>query len=213
MSEEPRSPVRLFMVDDHPAVREGLRLLLEQEGIAICGEAGDSAAALREIPASSPDLVMVDLSLGRESGLVLLRELARSVHKVPLLVYSMHEDAFHIGQALAAGASGYATKREISAVLAQAIRELLAGRRYVSPRARDALGAVPPGQQKPEPLSPREIQIYQFLGEGYSTAGIAEELGVSRRTVDSYYARILDKLDASGMEDLRRRAAADRLPE
>lgn len=213
MSGDSRAPVRLFMVDDHPAVRQGLRLLLEQEGILICGEAGDCATALQEIPVSSPDLVMVDLSLGKESGLTLLRSLAGLAREVPLLVYSMHEDSFHIGQAFSSGASGYVTKREISSVLTLAIGELLAGRRYASPRAEAILGAVPAEGATTEPLSPRELQVYRFLGEGYTTAGIAEELGVSRRTVDSYYARILEKLELHGMEELHRRAAANRIVE
>lgn len=206
-----RSPIRLFMVDDHPAVRQGLRLLLAQEGMAVCGEAGDSATALASLPASSPDLVMVDLSLGKESGLALLRGLATAVPGVPLLIYSMHEDAFHVRQAFAAGAHGYVTKRELTEVLTEAISELLAGRSFRSPRVLEALEASPAGGQDPEPLSPRELQVYKFLGEGYAAPAIAEELGVSRRTVDSYFARILEKLNARGMEELRRRAAADRV--
>ncbi len=213
MSGDAPPPIRLFMVDDHPAVRQGLRLLLEQEGIVICGEAGDTDAALEQIPAASPDLVMVDLSLGKESGLTLLRTLTSLVSGVPLLVYSMHEDAFHIEQAFSAGASGYVTKREISSVLTFAIGESLAGRRYASPRAKSVLEAMPPHARGAEPLSHRELQVYKFLGEGYTTAAIAEDLGVSRRTVDSYYARIQEKLGAHGMEELRRRAAAARAAE
>jgi DNA-binding NarL/FixJ family response regulator len=201
------------MVDDHPAVREGLRLLLEQEGMLICGESGEVETALKEVPAASPDLVMVDLSLGQESGLTLLRSLSGLVPEVPLLVYSMHEDSFHIEQAFAAGASGYVTKREVSAMLTLAIGELLAGRGYASPRAERLLGAVPHEERRAEPLSPRELLVYRLLGEGYATAGIAEELAVSRRTVDSYYARILEKLCIHGMEELRRHAAANRLAE
>lgn len=213
MSGDAPAPIRLFMVDDHPAVRQGLRLLLEQEEIVICGEAGDTATALEEIPTSSPDLVMVDLSLGKESGLDLLRRLAGLAPGVPLLVYSMHEDSFHIGQAFSAGASGYVTKREISSVLTRAIGELLAGRPYMSPRAQDIAGTVPAQPSPSESLSQRELQVYRCLGEGFTTAGIAEELGVSRRTVDSYYARILEKLGVRGMEELRRRAAAARIVE
>jgi DNA-binding NarL/FixJ family response regulator len=202
--------VRLFMVDDHPAVREGLRLLLEQHGVVICGEAGDAAAALAGISTASPDLVMVDLSLGTESGLPLLRTLVGCTPRVPLLVYSMHEDAFHVEQAFAAGASGYVTKRESSALLMQAIGELLAGRRYSSPRVQEVLGSASSEPTSTEPLSPRELMVYGLLGEGYGAPAIAGELGVSRRTVDSYFARILEKLHVHGMEALRRRAVADR---
>jgi two-component system, NarL family, invasion response regulator UvrY len=204
------APVRLFMVDDHPGVREGLRLLLEQHGFVICGEAEDITTTLTAISAAAPDLVMVDLSLGNESGLTLLRAVARLLPGVPLLVYSMHEDAFHVQQALAAGALGYVTKREISSLLIRAIEELLAGRRYSSPRAQQALEALPAERREAQPLSPRELLVYELLGEGYSTRAIAEELGVSRRTVDSYFVRILEKVDSPGVEALRRRAVAGR---
>jgi DNA-binding NarL/FixJ family response regulator len=203
--------VRVFLVDDHPAVREGLRLLLEQQGIAICGEAGDAGAALAAIPATAPDLVMVDLSLGPESGLELLRALSVRARSVPLLVYSMHEDPFHVQQAFANGALGYVTKREVSALLVLAIGELLAGRRFASPRALAQLGAAPDGRAF-EPLSTRELEVYTLLGEGYGALAIAEELDVSRRTVDSYFSRILEKLGVPGMEALRRRAVTDRAP-
>ncbi|MCU0291525.1 MAG: response regulator transcription factor [Thermoanaerobaculaceae bacterium] len=210
MKDRPGAAVRLFVVDDHPVVREGLRLLLEQQGIVVCGEAGDATTALAAIPAASPDLVLVDLSLGQESGLGLLRAVAGLLPRVPRLVYSMHEDAFHVQQAFAAGASGYVTKREISGLLALAIAEVLAGRRYASPRAEAVLGTVTAEARLAEPLSPRELEVYRLLGEGYSAPGIAAELGVSRRTVDSYFARILEKLHLHGMEALRRRAAVDR---
>jgi len=211
VTDRPGAEVRLFMVDDHPAVREGLRLLLEQQGIAICGEAGNAATALAAVGPASPDLVMVDLSLGEESGLALLRSLAALVPRVPLLVYSMHEDAFHVRQAFVAGASGYVTKREISALLTAAIGELLAGRRYASPRAQSVLGPAAAGATASDPLSPREFEVYTLLGSGFSAQAIATELGVSRRTVDSYFARILGKLHVAGMEALRRRATADRV--
>jgi DNA-binding NarL/FixJ family response regulator len=205
--------VRLFLVDDHPAMREGLRLLLELQGIVVCGEAGDASTALRTVAAAAPDLVLVDLSLGQESGLTLVCALPGLVPGVPLLVYSMHEDSFHVQQAFSAGASGYVTKREVTALLAEAIRELLDGRRFASPRVAEVLEAQAAEGGRVEPLSPRELQVYRLLGEGYSTPAIAQRLGVSRRTVDAYFARILDKLEVPGMEALRRRAVANRTPE
>jgi DNA-binding NarL/FixJ family response regulator len=209
LTAESGCAVRLFLVDDHPAVREGLRLLLEQQGIVVCGDAGDAATALVSIPAAAPDVVMVDLSLGHESGLFLLRELAGLLPAVPLLVYSVHEDSFHVRQAFAAGAAGYVTKREVSALLRVAIGEVLAGRRYASPRVAEVLAALLSGEGGTGSLSPRELEVYGLLGEGFGALAIAERLGVSRRTVDSYFARILEKLVVPGMEELRRRAIAD----
>jgi len=205
-----RTARRLFLVDDHPTLREGLRLVLQHHGFEVCGEAGDSSPALAAILDSAPDLVMVDLSLGEESGLVLLRSLADRFPTVPLLVYSMHADAFHVGQALAAGASGYVTKREASEHLVRAVEELLAGRSWVSPAVQAILDDGSAAARKDEPLSPRELTIYSLLAQGYGTPAIADRLGVSRRTVESYFARILAKLGLSGMEALRRRVAGGR---
>ena len=204
-----RAP-RVFLVDDHPGVRVGLRLLLAQAGIAVCGEADGPAGALGGVREAAPDLVVVDLSLGEESGLSLLRTLDGVLPGVPLLVYSMHEDPFHVQQAMSAGASGYVTKREVAELLVHAVGELAAERPYMSPRAAQAPHAAPPSAVPPEPLSTRELEVYGFLGRGYSTLAIAGELGVSQRTVGSYYARILKKLGVAGMEALRRRAAMDR---
>ncbi len=201
--------VRLFMVDDHPAVRQGLRLLLEQEGMSICGEASDASSALEDIARTAPDVVMVDLSLGRESGLDILRTLKDAGCRSPLLVYSMHEDAFHIQQALASGAFGYVTKRELPGVLTLAIRKVLTGEQYLSPKSRSVLETVSRGTGGMA-LSDRELKVYQYLGRGYSTVGIAQELGVSRRTVDTYYVRIMSKLRLHGMDELRRHAVANR---
>jgi len=210
LSDEAGVSIRLFLVDDHPAVREGLRLLLEQHGMEVCGEASDVAGTLAAIAGTAPDLAVVDLSLGEDSGLDLLRALGRLLPSVPLLVYSMHEDAFHVQQAFAAGARGYVTKREISTQLADAVFEVLPGRRCTSPRARAALAESSSGGQNTRALSPRELVVYRLLGRGYSSHAIAVELGVSRHTVDSYFVRILEKLDAPGMEALRRRAISEK---
>ena len=110
---------------------------------------------------------------------------------------------------MSAGASGYVTKREVAELLVHAVGELAAGRPYTSPRAALALAAAPTSAVPPEPLSTRELEVYGFLGRGYSTPAIARELRVNPRTVDSYYARILEKLGVAGMEALRRRAAMD----
>lgn len=215
MTEASARPARLFVVDDHPALREGLRLLLEHQGFTVCGEAEDVASALGGILDTAPDLVTVDLSLGSEDGLTLVRALAERLPGVPVLVYSMHEDAVHVRQALAAGAAGYVTKREVPAHLTRTVAELLAGRRSSSPSAQEVLAAVPVAAavkaRRAEPLSPRERLIYSLLGQGYGTPAIAGRLGVSRRTVESYFARILVKLGLPGMEALRRHVAAERL--
>jgi len=199
--------IRALIVDDHPAVRQGLGLLLGPEGITVCAEAGGRAEALARIEECRPDLVLVDLSLGEEDGLVLIADLDE--HAVPTLVYSMYEDGRHVESAFAAGALGYVTKRELRQVLVQAIREVAAGRRFVSPKAALALADhIAEGQTEAShgELSNQERLVYRLLGEGESTSGIAAAMNISTRTVESYYSRILVKLGLDGMRELRRNA-------
>jgi two-component system, NarL family, invasion response regulator UvrY len=198
---------QLLLVDDHPAVREGLALLLASEGFAICGEAGSRAEALARIAECPPTLVVLDLSLGEEDGLELLPDLRAG--GIPALVYSTHGDVAHVEQALKAGALGYVTKSDVPEVLVQALREVAAGRRFVSPHAgralAEGLGQRGAGETDPE-LSEQERRVYSLLGRGEGTLEIAAALRISGKTVESYYARILDKLGLETMRELRQHA-------
>ncbi len=201
--------IRVLLVEDHPAVREGLVLLLAPEDIVVCAEAGERAEALWRLEKRRPDLAIVDLSLDGEDGLALITELHQ--REVPVLVYSMHKDARHVQGAIAAGALGYVTKRELHGVLVQAIREVAAGRRFVSPCAAVALAeslTESSGDDGAEKLSPHERNVYELLGKGADTSDIAAALRITNRTVESYYSRILIKLDLNGMHELRRHAIA-----
>lgn len=200
-------PIRILLVDDHPAVREGLSLLLAPEGIEVCAEAGGRADALARVGERRPDLAIVDLSLDGEDGLALVADLHERA--VPVLVYSMHTDAQRVGSAFAAGALGYVTKRALHGVLVQAIREVAAGRRFVSPVAAAALAeglAGSPADDAVQKLSAHERKVYELLGQGEGTFEIAAALRVSSHTVESYYERIKVKLNLNGMYELRRRA-------
>ena len=201
------SPIRVLLVDDHPAVRQGLALLLAPEGVQVCAEADGRANALAHVEKRRPDLAIVDLSLDGEDGLALIADLHQ--RDVPVLVYSMHNDARRIGSAFAAGALGYVTKREFQSVLVHGIREVAAGRRFVSPIATEALAeslTVSPDADPLHGLSPHEGTVYKLLGQGADTSDIASDLRISRHTVESYYSRILVKLDLNGMHELRRHA-------
>jgi DNA-binding NarL/FixJ family response regulator len=200
-------PIRVLLVDDHPAVREGLALLLAPEGIEVCAEAGGRADALARVEERPPDLAIVDLSLDGEDGLALISDLHRRA--VPVLVYSMHTDARRVGTAFEAGALGYVTKRAFHGILVQGIREVAAGRRFVSPGAAAALAgslAGSPPEDAVQNLSPHERSVYELLGQGQNTFDIAAALHVSSHTVESYYERIKVKLDLNGMHELRRHA-------
>jgi DNA-binding NarL/FixJ family response regulator len=201
------SPIRVLLVDDHPGVRQGLALLLAPEGIEACAEAGGKAQAMEYVGKCRFELAIIDLSLDGEDGLTLVAELHQ--RSVPVLVYSMHKDAQHVGEAFAAGALGYVTKREHHAVLVQAIRDVAAGRLFVSPQAAGALAERLTGMtadDSVQKLSPHERRVYELIGRGEDIFDIAAALRISHHTVETYYGRILVKLNLNGMHELRRHA-------
>jgi DNA-binding NarL/FixJ family response regulator len=206
MEGEAARSCRVFVVDDHPAVREGLALLLGQRGITLCGEAADAAQTLARLGEAQPDVTLVDLSLQRASGIALIEALHG--HGQAVLVYSMHEDAVHIKRAFAAGAGGYVSKREGTEALVQAIHEVAAGRRYLSRRVQNALvgGESDSAEARLLGLSDRETLVLRWLGQGDSGDEIARRLHISPRTVETYCGRIMEKLGLAGMKELRRYA-------
>ena len=191
---------RLFLVDDHPLVRTALAQLLAGAGFDPAGQAGTSAEALAHPALAASHLAVVDLALGEEGGIDLIRKLRARGQAV--LVYSMHEESHVIRRALEAGAGGYVTKREAAESLATAIRAVLAGARYLSPRAEAALQELTPV----DGLSGQQQQIYRLLGQGAANEDIARQLGISVRTLESYCVRIMDKLGTQGVKELRRQA-------
>jgi two-component system, NarL family, invasion response regulator UvrY len=202
----PETPIRILLVDDHPAVRQGVAVLLAPDGIEVCAEAGNGAAALARLSESHPDLAVVDLSLDGEDGLPLVTEFtARGLNT---LVYSMHEDARRVHAAFNAGALGYVTKREFHGVLVQGIREVAAGRRFVSPKAAAVLvDSQAPGTTRR--VSPREDHVYRLLGQGLNAAEIAAQLEISGHTAETYFSRLRNKLNLKTMHELRRHAIND----
>ncbi len=199
--------IRTLIVDDHPAVRRGLALLLMSEGVDVCAEATGRVDALSRLKERYPDLAIVDLSLDHEDGLGLVADLRE--RKVHVLVYSMHSDPRRVSGAISAGALGYVSKREVEGVLVQAIREVAAGRRFLSPAAAASLAESVARSQSDDAvqkLSPHERSVYDLLGQGADTFEIADALQITNHTVDSYYGRILQKLELGGMHELRRHA-------
>ncbi len=192
------SPTRVFIVDDHPLVREWLSNLLRQSGnVFVSGfaETGrDGLAAMRIDP---PDVAIVDLALQNSSGLDLIKDLAEQLPAVLVVVLSMHEEMFYVERAFRAGARGYVTKRESTEQIVEAVREVAAGSIYASRPilarlAERMVGTTFTGSV--ESLSDRELEVFDRLGSGHSTRRIAEELSVSIKTVQAYCARIKEKL-------------------
>ena len=192
---------RVFCVDDHPLVREWLAGLVALEpDLEICGQAEDAPSALAAIPLACPEVVTVDLSLPRGSGLELIKDLRAQEPRLRLLVLSMHDEVSTAERAFRAGANGYVVKRESSTKIVEAIRTVLAGRTYVGASLSAELASRIPirglqiGQEPEEVLSDRELEVFRLRGQGCETRAIAESLGVSIKTIGSYDARIKLKL-------------------
>ena len=204
---------KVFLVDDHPLVREWLAHLINQQpDLLVCGEAESAPQALQAIAATKPHVAIVDLTLKNSSGIELIKSLKQGQPGVAVLVLSMHEEAHYAERALRAGAKGYIMKRETTKKVIGAIRRLLEGKVYVSDTmaetlaAQFAAGKKLAHQSPVEQLSDRELEIFERLGQGRSTRQIAEELRISVKTVQAYCARIKEKLNLDGATALLREA-------
>jgi len=205
------APKRIFVVDDHPLVRERLaQLIAQQADLTVCGEADSASAALMGLAFAPADLVIVDLSLQDSAGLELIKALQRLHSSLPVLVLSMHDESLYAERVFRAGARGYINKRESAQKVIDAIRRVLEGKLYVSEKAAEILaGRTMRGTiERPpiERLSDRELEVFEKLGQGIGTRQISEEFRVSIKTVQAYCARIKEKLDLGSATELLREA-------
>ncbi|HEY1892116.1 MAG TPA: response regulator transcription factor [Steroidobacteraceae bacterium] len=212
-SPETRTRKRIFLVDDHPLVREWLTQLIDQQpDLTVCGEAGSASAALAALGTASADLAIVDLSLENSAGLDLVKSLQKLTPAVRALVLSMHDESLYAERAFRAGARGYVNKRESAQRVVEAVRRVLDGKLYVSEKAAEILaaqtarGRAPPDQPAIERLSDRELEVFEKLGQGIGTRQIAEDFSVSIKTVQAYCARIKEKLNVGSATELLREA-------
>ena len=202
---------RVFVVDDHPVVRDGLRGVIEQQpDLMVCGEAAEAAEALANIPSASPDLVLVDLSLAHSSGLDLLKDLVIQHPAIAIIVLSMHDEMIYADRVLRAGARGYLMKAESSQCLLTAIRRVLAGKVFVSDNVMTSIAAKL-GKYKSDVapvkrLSDRELQVFELMGQGMSTSAIAKQMHLSMKTVQAYVARAKEKFGVPSLKELLREA-------
>ena len=192
----------VFIVDDHPLVREGLtNLINRQSDLIVCGEAKDSAEAIAGIAKERPDVAIIDISLTNESGLELIKHLVRQFPQVAFIVLSMHDEALYAERALRAGARGYVMKHETSKSVLASIRRVLGGEIYGSERIvnRMALRLTSSGRavaRSPvERLSDRELEILELIGKGRDVREIAKLLHLSPKTVETHRAHIKEKLN------------------
>jgi len=207
------SPKRIFLVDDHPLVREWLTNLINQQpGLRVCGEAENGQEARERIFDLRPDVAIVDISLKDSSGIELIKDLKRGCPEVAVLVLSMHEEPHYAERALRAGARGYVMKRETTKKVITAINQVLAGKLCVSETVAAAMasqfveGKTLATNSPVEQLSDRELEVFEMLGQGRTTRQIAETLHLSLKTVQAYCARVKEKLNLTSATELLREA-------
>lgn len=203
----------VFIVDDHPIVRQGLCSLLEaQPDLYVCGESDNAGEALRAVETSRPDVMIVDVSLKGTDGLELTKSVRAIDNEIPILIVSMHDEALYAERALRAGANGYVMKQQVSDKVVEAIRQVLRGDIYVSDDIRRRILLGMRGKQTSEEktpmerLSDRELEVFRLLGNGHTTRRIAEELHLSIKTVETYRAHIKEKLSLDNATELLRYA-------
>ncbi len=204
---------KIFLVDDHPIVREGLSLMINREAdLVVCGEAEEALSAQQAVAVAKPDLLIVDISLNGPDGLDLLKSLRLHYPNLPVLILSMHDEVIYAERALRAGANGYIMKQEATERVLVAVRQILAGKVYVSDRIANRMlqqyisGATPAKRSPIAGLSDRELEVFRLIGEGHSTRRIAEELHLSVKTVESYQANIKEKMALKSGRELVQRA-------
>jgi DNA-binding NarL/FixJ family response regulator len=204
-----KTGTRIFLVDDHPLVRERLaEIINREEDLQVCGEAEDRHNALDRISRCTPELVVVDLTLKNSDGLELIKDIRSRWPKMRVLVVSMHDESLYAERVIRAGASGYITKQEATRNILVALRHVLGGSVYLNEKIvttilnrltrRKSIPQTSPG----ELLTDRELQVLEMTGHGFSIRQISEHLHIGVKTVETYRTRIREKLELKQPADL-----------
>lgn len=190
---------KVFIVDDHPVVRQGLAAFINgEDDFTVCGDAEDAETAIRRISSLEPDIIIADLSLKGTGGIELTSAI-KARFDIPVLVLSMHDENFYAERAIRAGARGYIMKKESMEVVIKALRDILDGRVYVSNELKERLlgrllASTDANQSPLDCLTNREMGVFQLIGGGLSNRHIAQKLSLSVKTVETYRSRIIEKL-------------------
>ena len=207
--------IRVLIADDHAVLRAGLRMLIgAQPDLEVVGEAADGDAALRKALETRPDVVLMDITMPGSGGLKAIERIREECPKTRVLVLTMHDVPAYLRSALAAGASGYVVKSAADSELLSAIRSVHRGRTVLDPAlaatvVQSALGKRAVGSQAGvpvNPLSPREREVLDLVAQGYTNQQIADRLGLSIKTVETYRTRLVEKLGLRSRADLVRYA-------
>lgn len=216
MSGERKHPVKkkrtVFVIDDHPIVREGLtRLINGEPDLFVCGAAEDIYEALRSMEVLKPDIAIADISLKGPDGIELIKHLKTRIPGLPVLVLSIHDESIYAPRALRAGARGYMMKQEATENVLVALRRVLTGEVYLSDRMANKMlqqfvGTGGTLKFPVDRLSDRELEVFRLIGQGHGTRRIAEELHLSVKTVESYREHIKEKMLLDDASELVRYA-------
>lgn len=205
--------IRIIIVDDHPIVRQGLAELINQEkDIEVCGQAEDAPQAMKTIRALKPDLVIVDVSLKKTSGIELIKDIKAQYPNLCVLTLSMHDESLYAERALRAGAKGYIMKQETTEKIVAAIHKILSGQLYISDRMsarmlrKLVVGGTDLDSSPINRLSDRELEVFTLLGQGHGTRQISEQLHLSIKTIETYRSHIKEKLDLADSTELLQHA-------
>jgi len=208
-----KSKTKIFLVDDHPLVREWLTNLIHQQpDLIVCGESEDAPHALQAVAALKPDVAIVDISLKQGSGIELIKNLKALDPNLAIIVLSMHDERLYAERALRAGARGYIMKRETAKKIIMAIRQMLEGKIYMSESLAAIFaekfvdGRLLTSGSLVDQLSDRELEVFQLLGKGYETRQVAQMMMVSMKTVQAHCAHIKEKLKLTNAAELLREA-------
>ncbi len=210
----PSAKQKIFLADDHPITRQGIAVLINREpDLEVCGEAASAALALDLIQKLKPNLAIIDISLKTSSGLELIKNLKALQPQLSILVMSMHDETLYAERALRAGAMGYVMKQDASEKVLSAVRTVLKGDFFISDKIKTRMLQQTVGHRRPdvtaspvETLSDREMEVFQLIGNGYSTREIATQLNLSVKTIDSYREHLKLKLHLGSGADLVRYA-------
>jgi len=200
-------------VDDHPVVRHGLAQVINRESdMRICAEAGNIAEALSAMNRHKPDVVVIDITLQRDNGLELIKQIKANGGAARALVTSMHDEAVYAERSLRAGAMGYLNKSRSLEELVTAIRQVIRGKVYLSDTMTDRMmqqvigRAETPNRPVSDRLSDRELEVFELLGKGLTTREIADSLHLSVKTIDTHREHIRKKLGLRNRIEIVRRA-------
>jgi DNA-binding NarL/FixJ family response regulator len=200
----------VIIVDDHPIVRQGFVLLINQEhDLFVSGQAEDACSALSLISEKKPDIVLVDITLKNSNGIELIKDIKARFPQIKTLVISLHDENIYAERAIKAGASGYIMKAEATEKVMDAIREVLSGSIYLSSAIRTRMlkqyaGNKESGKGKNpvDLLSDREFEVFDLIGKGNKTGEIAERLNLSVKTIETYKENIKKKLELKNSSEL-----------